>query len=63
MAQISEVPSRWDVEVRVMTPDHQVLTTRQTYSPDYMDQTLLETLLDELIHHVSASLKKRGYYS
>ncbi|BCP36423.1 hypothetical protein MINTMi198_17930 [Mycobacterium intracellulare M.i.198] len=57
-----KVPSRWDVEVRVMTPDHQVLISRQTYSPDYMDRSLMEYLLGSLTKHSVECLKERGYF-
>jgi hypothetical protein len=58
-----EIPARWDVEVRVVTPDHQVLTCRQTYSSDYMDKSLMEYLFHDMGCQITKSIGERGYFN
>jgi hypothetical protein len=57
----SKVPGRWDFEVRVNTPDHQVLVSRGSYSPNYMDRSLAEYLISSLGDSIIRNLATREY--
>lgn len=60
---MQEIPSRWDVEVRVNTPDHQVLTYRRSQGPDYMDKSLMEYLIGSMSAPIVKSLEDGGYFN
>lgn len=53
-----KIPPRWDFEVRVMTPDHRVITKRVSQPPDYMDASLFEYITTDLVDEIARELKE-----
>lgn len=53
--------SRWDFEVRVTTPDLEVLNGRVSAPADYMDGSLVEHLLGSIGAEAVRALREKGY--
>lgn len=63
MSDSQKAPGRWNFEIRVTTPDDQVLKIQQSYPSEYMDGSLVEYHFLGLRRRAVKSLRDRGYFN